>query len=91
MSSRSSLNFLCKCNILSCRRAAAPATQTVTEDIASPVSSCVLLLERVKGNNSDADRQSSRDGEEEGHGNTGFGSVGDCQQENTMGAEREGH
>lgn len=23
--------------------------------------------------------------------NTGFGSVSDCQQENTMGAEREGH
>lgn len=45
----------------------------------------------MKGKNSDAERQSSRDGEEQVHGNTSFESVSDNQQEDMMGAEREGH
>lgn len=48
-------------------------------------------LGRVIGNNSDTERQSSRAEGEEVHGNTGFGSGDDRQQENTKRAEREGH
>lgn len=51
---------------------------------------CVSFLGRVKGNNSDAERQGSRAGGEEVHGNTGFGSVGDCQQENMMEQREKG-